>query len=344
MNKVVYFLGAGATKAIVPNAPMNLDLVKKAIEDFSDSQEAKRLNKFIKKLYKRENPVVDNQIWNLLDYIIQQGKSPTMGINLEQIIDLKNDLLSLVIREFNKSLVDGEFSVAEAFIEKIKNQKPTIISTNYDLIIDDVLQYSSIRHNFGVKIRQTVSRDIAREEEGLKRPGYDRSGAFVNSGEISLLKIHGSLNWIYCPKCDEVDLTMREKGAMRTLQGYYCIDEHCTCKYESLLITPTMYKDYENRIIKETWACAENKLIEADEIVFIGYGLWEEDYQIRCLLMKAMLTKKEIYNKITVIEREPRNQIELESLEEGIKKKYEGLYGTVDFKPIGFKKFVEELS
>jgi uncharacterized protein YaaR (DUF327 family) len=343
MSKIVYFLGAGATKAIAPNAPMNMDLVKKAIEDFSNSHEAKRLNRFIKELYKRNDPVVDNQIWNLLDYIIQQGKSPSLGINLEQIIDLKNDLMSLVIREFNKSLAEVDFSVAKDFIEKVKSHKPTIISTNYDLIIDDALLHLSTKHNFGVKIRKTVSRDAIRDVEGLKRPAPAGLGDFVNSGEISLLKIHGSLNWIYCPKCDEVDLTIREKGAMRTLQGLYCIDEHCTCKYKSLLITPTMYKDYENRIIKETWACAENKLIEADELVFIGYALWEEDYQIRCLLMKAMLTRKKNHNKITVIEREPRGPDDLQFLNENIKKKYENLYGTVNFKPIGFKKYVEEL-
>jgi len=344
MNRIVYFLGAGATKAIAPDAPMNLDLVKKAIEDFDTSQQAKRLNKFIKELYKRDDAVADNQIWNLLDYIIQQGKSPSSGINLEQIIDLKNDLMSLVIREFNRSLGDGEFSVAKDFIEKVESHKPTIISTNYDLTIDDALQHLRIKHNFGVKIRKTVSRADDSGGEGLKRPVRAWLGAYVNSGEISLLKIHGSLNWIYCPKCDEVDLTIREKGAMRTLQGFYCMNDHCTCKYESLLITPTMYKDYENRIIKETWACAENKLIEADELVFIGYALWEEDYQIRCLLMKAMLTKDKKYNKITVIERKPRNQDDLELLEKNVKKKYEDLYGTVNFKPIGFKKFVEELN
>lgn len=96
-----------------------------------------------------------------------------------------------------------------------------------------------------------------------------------------------------------------------------------------------MYKDYENRIIKETWVCAENKLNEADELVFIGYALKEEDYQIRCLLMKAMLTREKNYDKITIIERETNDVI---------KKKYEELYGIVEFRPIGFKKFVEELA
>ncbi len=335
MSNIVYFLGAGATKAVAPSAPLNVDLVKKAVEDFKQTSEAKRLNAFIKKLYKRNDPVVDNQIWNLLDYIIQQGKSPSFGINLEQIIDLKDDLMSLVIKEFEKSLGKVTDSTTETFIEKIDSQGSTIISTNYDIIIDDALLDLKGSYNYGVKIRKTVSNYDPGENQGFNRPIEERvSGPSLNSGDILILKIHGSLNWIYCPKCDEVDLTMHSKGALRTLQGLHCINECCTCKYESLLITPTMYKDYENRIIKETWVCAESKLKEADELVFIGYALKEEDYQIRCLLMKAMLTRENNYDKITVIEKEPNNII---------KKKYEELYGSVDFKPIGFKRFVEDL-
>lgn len=230
MSKVVYFLGAGATKAVAHNAPLNVDLVKKAIEDFSETSEAKRLNGFLKKLYKeRENPVADNQIWNLLDYIIQQGKSPSFGINLEQIIDLKNDLMTLVIQEFEKSLGRVSDSTTETFIEKIDPQKSTIISTNYDIIIDDALLDKKYNCNYGVKIRKEVPIFDCKDYYGLKRPRHDSSlGSIVNSGDIELLKIHGSLNWLYCPKCDEVDLTMHDKGVRRTLGGLHCANIYCT--------------------------------------------------------------------------------------------------------------------
>ena len=75
MSKTVYFLDAGATKAISENAPLNSDLVKRALEHFPDEQAAKDLKGFISRLFKMEEPLIDNQIWNLLDYIIQQGRA-----------------------------------------------------------------------------------------------------------------------------------------------------------------------------------------------------------------------------------------------------------------------------
>ena len=100
-----------------------------------------------------------------------------------------------------------------------------------------------------------------------------------------------------------------------------------------------MYKNYENRIIKETWEYAEQILKNADEIVFIGYALKEEDYQIRCLLMKSMLAKGSEYKKITIVEWENAEPEYLKS----IKKKYEDLYPSIDFQPIGFKKYIENI-
>ena len=48
MNKTVYFLGAGATIAVAPSAPLNENLVQKSLDDFPDSKEAKEIKDFIK--------------------------------------------------------------------------------------------------------------------------------------------------------------------------------------------------------------------------------------------------------------------------------------------------------
>jgi len=32
---------------------------------------------------------------------------------------------------------------------------------------------------------------------------------------VVLLKIHGSLNWLYCPTCNHIELTPKEKGAIK---------------------------------------------------------------------------------------------------------------------------------
>ena len=340
MSKTVYFLGAGATKDAAPDAPTNKDLVKKALTDFVKSEDAQALLDFIAVLFHRADPVIDNQIWNLLDYIIQQGKSPCSKYNLEQIIELRKRLLHLIIQEFQKSLEIAEPRIHEMFVEKIKDSDSSIISTNYDILIDSALS-KTIGLNYGPKARTWIVGGLD-DIGGFQRPAIYQPGFPLNQGRIALLKIHGSLNWLYCSKCDEVDVTI-DKGAVRTVTGdYYCFNKHCTNKYESLLITPTMFKNYENRFIRETWECAEKALIDADRLVFIGYALKDEDYQIRCLLMKALLNKTNGYG-VVVIERKPENRKDEEYIEESIKKKYEDLYGRVDFRPVGFTGYIDSM-
>lgn len=341
MGKTVYFFGAGATKAIAPEAPVNKDLVKKALEDFSASPEATSLKSLIDRLFvQRKEPFIDNQIWNLLDYIIQEDKSPCKEYNLEEIIELRKCLLNLIVREFKKSLESVTSNLFENFIMKIE-QESAFITTNYDILIDIALNNVTHTLNYGAKTRQSVMEGVS-NKKGMER-AWSSAFPAINIGSIPLLKIHGSLSWLYCPKCDEVDITGSKEGVIKALSGYYCFNELCTCKYEPLLITPTMFKNYNNRFIKEVWDYAEKELINAENLVFVGYALKDEDYQIRCLLMKALLNRKERYKRITVIEKETGSPEEKKQPDENIKQKYEDLYGEVDFQPIGFKEYVDRL-
>lgn len=347
MGERVYFLGAGATKAVCKTAPLNEDLVGSALHYFQHEPEAKEIWKFIEEIYKPgkgQSFEVDNQVWNLLDYVIQQGRSFSHKHSLEKISNMRNNLLSFVIRYFEQVLQEVDNEVFKKFISTIKEDQPTIISTNYDIIVDNALGESrSI--NYGAKIRHAVqAKDSMRVERyGFNRPRKVNQYEYLNTGPIRLLKIHGSLNWIYCRKCDEVDLTIWQKGCREALAGLYCHEESCTNKYEPLLITPTMFKNYENRFIKETWSNAEKALIEAEELIFIGYSLKEEDYQIRCLLMNALLNKSKSYERVIVVEKEPVNDDDHKSLA-AIQKEYNKLYRNVDFKTIGFKEYVKSIS
>jgi hypothetical protein len=104
-----------------------------------------------------------------------------------------------------------------------------------------------------------------------------------------------------------------------------------------------MFKNYENRFIKETWSNAEKALVEAEELIFIGYSLKEEDYQIRCLLMNALLSKVKSYDRVIVVDKEPVDDNDRKSLA-GIQREYNKLYRNVDFKAVGFKEYVKSIS
>lgn len=360
MRKAVYFLGAGATKDVCENAPLNNDLLEKALKDFSDSPEAEEIENFIKHLYKgRSTPPKDNQIWNLLDYVIQQRQSACQEYSLEKISYVRDCLIRLLIKEFEKNLKNVDIDSYKKFVSKIRSDKTTIISTNYDILIDNAL--AEIKSfNYGAKIRFSLylpPKEIPlfdSEEyypKGFNRPN-EAGEMDLNNGEVRLLKIHGSLNWLYCRKCGEVDLTIKEKGTEKLLTGVgvTCFNRGCTNKYEPLLITPTMFKNYENRFIREVWELAEESLTEAENLIFIGYSLKDEDFQIRCLLMKALLNKAEPYKNIIIVEMDPEKLKDNNKIKESeqrldvIKKKYADLYGEqIHFRMIGFAEYINLL-
>ena len=360
MGKTVYFLGAGATKDVCENAPLNNDLLEKALRDFAGSSEAEQIENFIKELFKRrKNPPKDNQIWNLLDYVIQQGKSASPEYNLEKVSDIRDSLIKLVIKEFKKSLPNVYADSYKKFASRAGHESSAIISTNYDILIDNALAEID-SHNYGAKIRYSIPEDGPKlfnsEEEyypnGFNRPA-EQQQKNLNNGEVRLLKIHGSLNWLYCRKCKEVDLTIKKGGTEKLLTsiGVTCINKSCTNKYEPLLITPTMFKNYENRFIREIWDLAEISLIESENLIFIGYSLKDEDFQIRCLLMKALLNKARPYKNIVIVEMDPEKLKDKKKIRENkerlktIKNKYIDLYSKrrVDFKMIGFTKYIDSL-
>jgi len=79
--------------------------------------------------------------------------------------------------------------------------------------------------------------------------GLGNCRGVINKGDIPLLKIHDSLNWFYSPKCNELDIAVGQKGVVRLAEDqnkYLCVNEYCTSNYESLLVTPTMLKVYDN--------------------------------------------------------------------------------------------------
>jgi ATP-dependent 26S proteasome regulatory subunit len=66
----------------------------------------------------------------------------------------------------------------------------------------------------------------------------------------------------------------------------------------------------------------------------------ESDYQIRCLLMNALLRRGTAYRKVAVVERDEdgtKHSFDIET-------RFRDLYGEIDFMPIGFKKYVEGMN
>jgi len=123
---------------------------------------------------------------------------------------------------------------------------------------------------------------------------------------IKLLKLHGSTNWMVCPFCGRVfvdyssDIAILEYAVKCSCT--YCREEinsesgddvHAP-KLRSMLITPTFLKDLNNLHLKNIWHNAFIDITEAERLVFIGYSFPDADFEMRCLLKKAVRINTEI--------------------------------------------------
>ncbi|CAG0986667.1 hypothetical protein METP3_02399 [Methanosarcinales archaeon] len=108
--------------------------------------------------------------------------------------------------------------------------------------------------DYGIRFRN--------EGKGWRRP---------RDKKVYLLKLHGSLNWLYCPTCNSIKITPKDKGAMRIFtHSEVCEKDHSNQK--ALIIPPTFQKVYDNPYLVSIWLQAE-KMLRACLNIYFGQDL-----------------------------------------------------------------------
>jgi hypothetical protein len=264
---------------------------------------------------KKENPAyVSRIIWDLLPTnaksIIDNMDNPSNLSDLEKeeiikslnLIIHSNDIQSIIDARYDVSsissqkqiMMNNRFNIEYAFptqiakifykflppkpyykfIEEIfkysKDNQSTFISFNYDLSLDYTLLFMNKEFNY-----------CLREDE--------------KNESIQLLKLHGSINWFKCTKCNNLipqkrvlrgtcfvtdDKTLSENSY---LLAYQLVEGQCCPKCSEILsvipfiVPPTLEKTRYHKEIKNVWKKAADVLSKADNIFVIGYSLPETD-------------------------------------------------------------------
>jgi hypothetical protein len=216
---------------------------------------------------------------------------------------------------------------------------PTIISLNYDIIIDNAMvQHYERLPDYGC--------DIATERyQALPRFG-------------SLFKIHGSLNWSYCPNCDRLDLGVSKSGSTyKMLEELYQVNPlearyschgfpcpHCTTFVEPILITPTQLKDYRNPHVSQVWVGAEQALRRAQRVFIVGYSLPDDDLDVIYLLKRGLgQLAQQNPGDITVVEK-TRDQSTPPISDHPVGRRFRTIFGPkVNWRTDGFEGLIASL-
>jgi hypothetical protein len=231
------------------------------------------------------------------------------------------------------------------FLEALYASRPpasvTVLSLNYDLIADNAIPaVAERRGQFGLP---DYGCDIATD-------AYQQTARFG-----ALLKLHGSLNWLYCPNCHRLDLgiagsgrrTVKMLGAIygRALDldrrygagGSPCDD--CGTALRPVLITPTHLKDYRNPHIARVWYQAARALREAKQAIFVGYSMPEDDVDVIYLFKRGLAHVSP--QAITVVEYAPGDRGRVD--EHPVARRYRALFGDdFDWRTDGFGAWIDD--
>lgn len=330
-QKTVFFLGAGFSKDA--GGPIQNELIETIFtEEFSECLDKKgkqALSNF--KAFLKNGMYIEDvhdqrvsleDIITPIDRCIWDGRS-FGSFSHKKLVEGRSELHFLLAKaiqyrvdktpgdaNYIKTFTEYICSLAKKRVEDPNEDNVAIITTNWDILLDN--QLNKIARSETDKICEGDIKkgpiavvDYCCHISSLEDDDYIKPGLFAlgrNGYNIKYLKLHGSMNWLHCPRCQRLYVKFLEKTMF---QVYYC--KHCqkdlgrssttgidSIRLQGNLLLPSFIKDLRNIQLQLVWYNAGIELSEATRIVFIGYSLPAADYEIRQLLSRFVGRKTKI--------------------------------------------------
>ena len=354
MAHTAIFLGAGASKT--EGAPLQTELFKEyfSSDGFkrSRSKMDRELAAFFLEMFKLNVKArnLDNLTFPTFEEVL--GLTDLAVLRKESLrhfdIDSRGQkssgrlrliaqyLVFLVAKVLDKKLPrrrGHHRKLVRRLLEKDQLRHVAFVSTNYDILIDNALTEEP---ELGFDLDYTVEfRNFDPSFHGeyhWRRPDINNC--------VQLFKPHGSLNWLFCPTCNELEITPKVKGVVERL-----ISEsdkrpcgRCGGVFSPIIVPPTFYKDLNNVFLSTIWNRADVCLQKVNHIVFCGYSFPDADIHIKYLLKRAQTNRTGPLN-ITVVNHFPEKKPEVAKEE---KYRYDRFFGAgVKFTTTSFEQFTE---
>ncbi|MCK4798729.1 MAG: hypothetical protein KAT05_15235 [Spirochaetes bacterium] len=286
-SRKVYVFGAGASAGA--GLPLMSDFLKKA-EELKDKQQDK-FDDLLK--YFSEPKFKSFNIEEFLGYL-------DMKINLNNLDSdkfIKIRLLEFIEKVIILSYYYGDendilnySNLLNKFTEQL-TKDDTIISFNYDVLIDDSLTKNGFLPEYGIDL--------------------EHKPAGQNNMRIRLFKLHGSLNWSICSKCkkpkwnnfdyllkrskssttdgsDKFSDKLYESIELDILKKCGSNEKHKLIIEEDTFIIPPTWNKHDHPDFKGMWLKASEALKDADKIIFIGYSFPKTDIYFKFLLLTSL--------------------------------------------------------
>lgn len=296
MSKDVFFFGAGFSKSLAENYPTLTELSNAIKNAFSEEENA------IKYYYEKEIPtLLHSNIENLLTYLSSNlpYKNPEEKSKDNALYENIKTKISNYFFELEKdSTIDtSSFSLVH-FAKHIIDQKCTCISLNYDLMLENILFKNSPKayqesNNYSVFYKFPITCLNNRIPDGYGRWASGETD-FKKNKMPEIIKLHGSINWLYSEDNNSNALYMEKGGEEQYLKS----------DLSYFIIPPTLDKQsqYRNAILCSLWTKAFESIQNADRIFIYGFSFPKTDYSVKFLFQSALKNNKTC--KIFVINKE----------------------------------------
>ena len=306
MAETVFILGAGASSEA--GAPLMVDFLDEAQRlsksggiPLGDVQLVLEARNHLRAAH--SNTAIDfrnlESLFAAFEMASLLGRLGTM--NVEVVKQLPSAMERLIAQTLGASIAltlgpEGEgleppaaFKAFAELVGLIRRKEPqgvvpvSVLTFNYDTCLDHALYQAGLNPNYCL-------------DEG------------PDDG-VSLLKLHGSLNWVYCDQCQKVtwwsigkhlatrrfhrdeieDLGSKGIPLSKFLGAHY----EYVCKHsrpcKPLIVPPTYNKGHRYTDIAHVWRTAAAELSQAENIYVMGFSLPETDQFFRYFCAVGML-------------------------------------------------------
>lgn len=322
-RKTIYFFGAGASAAESKAAPTNAELLPLGLQRRPTSFPT--LSRFLAGWgFKggRHLPTIE-ELMALLDTALARGEPLGQRWSISDLTRCREELMACIHAYIGETVGEAEDHADDAGLylrlaATLPAEDVVLMTLNYDLLLDEALREACCAPVFGM--------DFLRDAPGEPLEHVAQVG---EGRPIKLFKLHGSLDWMYCPACSS---TLRVPAA-QVGEPQDC--PTCAGRMNALIVPPTPLKVPPSPFLSGLWKKAEWELAQAREVIFIGYSLGEADANIRYMLFRAFFGYAP---RVVVVLKTPA-----ERRDETLAGRYERLFpGGVELRWGGFEAFLTE--
>jgi hypothetical protein len=315
----VYIVGAGFSK--YAGLPLQSDFTEALLASRSDRAHPmhpliSHLETFIHDAFDHSESAKAKHWPNLEDLFTNIDLAANTGHHLgathapSKLRTTRRVLLARVMYMLNERYLEAEKNKADdwrkldGFFKDLDADRSAFISINWDTVIERRLEERRKLVNFDYRCGALSARFPGKGNVVAERK------LAKDSKQVPVVKIHGSVNWLYCDNCRQLYwfpaddairvamqlITIPEAKMLNVQWPEACEKWRClncpTVPLTTRIATFSFLKALDFPMFERSWVSAERLLRNASKWVFIGYSLPGADYEFKHLLKRVQLSRK----------------------------------------------------